>query len=38
MRQLGYETTSEEIRARLKSVLRDAHSSRFIAKIDNELV
>ncbi len=37
MCELGYETTSDEMRARLKSILGDARYSTFVAKIDNEL-
>jgi len=37
MGQLGYETMSAEMRVRLKSVLRDARYSTFVAEIDNEL-
>jgi len=37
MCELGYETMSDEMRARLKSVLRDARYSTFVAEIDNEL-
>ena len=37
MCELGYETTSAEMRRRLKSIGRDARCSTFIAKIDNKL-
>src|SRR5438874_12723078 len=37
MGQLGYETMSAEMWVRLKSVLRDARYSTFVAEIDNEL-
>jgi ribosomal protein S18 acetylase RimI-like enzyme len=37
MCELGYETMSDEMRARLKSVLPDARYSTFVAEIDNEL-
>jgi len=37
MCELGYETTSAEMRRRLKSIGRDARYSTFIAKIDNKL-
>ncbi len=37
MCELGYETMSDEMRARLKSVLRDARYSTFVAEIDDEL-
>ncbi len=38
MCELGYETMSDEMRARLKSVLPDARYSTFVAEIDNEPV
>src|SRR5213076_44729 len=37
MCELGYETTSAEMRRRLKSIGTDARCSTFIAKIDNKL-
>jgi len=37
MWELGYETASDEMRVRLKSILRDAHYSTFVAKIGKEL-
>lgn len=37
MGELGYETTSDEMRARLKSILPDARYSTFVAKIGTEL-
>lgn len=37
MCELGYETASDEMRARLKSILRDAHYRTFVAKIGTEL-
>jgi ribosomal protein S18 acetylase RimI-like enzyme len=37
MCELGYETTSDEMRARLKSIAKDARYSTFIAKIGPEL-
>lgn len=37
MCELGYETTSAEMRTRLQSILSDSHCSTFVAKIDNEL-
>jgi ribosomal protein S18 acetylase RimI-like enzyme len=37
MCELGYETTSDEMRARLKSILPDARYSTFVAKIGKEL-
>jgi ribosomal protein S18 acetylase RimI-like enzyme len=37
MCELGYETTSEEMRTRLQSILSDACYSTFVAKTDNQL-
>lgn len=37
MGELGYETTRDEMRARLKSILPDARYSTFVAKIGTEL-
>lgn len=37
MCELGYETASNEMRVRLKSILRDAHYRTFVAKIGTEL-
>jgi ribosomal protein S18 acetylase RimI-like enzyme len=37
MSELGYETTSEEMRTRLQSILSDARYSTFVAKIENHL-
>jgi ribosomal protein S18 acetylase RimI-like enzyme len=37
MCELGYETTSDEMRERLKSILRDARYSTLVAKIRKEL-
>jgi ribosomal protein S18 acetylase RimI-like enzyme len=37
MCNLGYETTSDEMRARLKSILKDVRYSTFVAKIGKEL-
>jgi ribosomal protein S18 acetylase RimI-like enzyme len=37
MCELGYETTSDEMKARLKSILPDASYSTFVAKIGKEL-
>ena len=37
MCELGYDTASNEMRARLKSILPDAHSRTFVAKISKEL-
>ena len=37
MCELGYETASDEMRVRLKSILPDAHSRTFVAKISKEL-
>lgn len=37
MCELGYKTTSGEMRTRLQSILSDPHCSTFVAKIDNEL-
>ena len=37
MCKLGYETVSDEMRPRLKSILRDARYSTFVAKIGKEL-
>ena len=37
MCELGYETASDEMRPRLKSILRDARYSTFVAKIGKEL-
>jgi ribosomal protein S18 acetylase RimI-like enzyme len=37
MGELGYETTSDEMRARLKSIVPDARYSTFVAKIGTEL-
>jgi ribosomal protein S18 acetylase RimI-like enzyme len=37
MSELGYETASNEMRARLKSILPDASYSTFVAKIGKEL-
>jgi ribosomal protein S18 acetylase RimI-like enzyme len=37
MRELGYQTTSDEMMIRLRSILRDARYSTFVAKIDNGL-
>jgi ribosomal protein S18 acetylase RimI-like enzyme len=37
MRELGYQTTRDEMRMRLRSILSDARCSTFVGKIDNEL-
>ena len=37
MCELGYETTSEEMTARLKSILLDPPYSTFVAEIDNQV-
>ena len=37
MCELGYSTTSDEMRARLKSILSDAAYSTLVAKIGNDL-
>lgn len=37
MCELGYETTSEEMTARLKSILLDPRYSTFVAEIDNQV-
>lgn len=37
MCELGYETTSDEMEVRLKSILADAHYSTFVAKTGKEL-
>ncbi len=37
MCELGYETTSDEMRARLKSIAKDVRYSTFVAKIGTEL-
>lgn len=37
MCELGYETTSDQMRARLKSILPDARYSTFVARIGKEL-
>jgi ribosomal protein S18 acetylase RimI-like enzyme len=37
MWELGYETTSDEMRARLKSIAKDARYSTLVAKIGKEL-
>ena len=37
MRELGYETTSNEMRARLKSIVRDSRYSTLVAKIGREV-
>jgi ribosomal protein S18 acetylase RimI-like enzyme len=37
MRELGYETTSNEMRARLKSIVRDSRYSTLVAKIGKEV-
>ena len=37
MCELGYETASDEMSVRLKSILRDAHYRTFVAKIGKEL-
>lgn len=37
MCELGYQTTTDEMTSRLKSILKDARYSTFIAKIDNKL-
>jgi len=35
--ELGYETTTSEMRQRLKSILRDAHYRTFVAEIDGQV-
>jgi ribosomal protein S18 acetylase RimI-like enzyme len=37
MCELGYETTTAEMRQRLKSILSDAHYRTFIAELDNQI-
>jgi len=37
MRELGYQTTSNEMRTRLRSILSDVRCGTFVAKIDDEL-
>jgi ribosomal protein S18 acetylase RimI-like enzyme len=37
MRLLGYQTTSDEMTMRLKSILRDTHYSTFVAKIGKQI-
>jgi ribosomal protein S18 acetylase RimI-like enzyme len=37
MCELGYQTTSDKMTMRLKSIVKDARYSTFIAKIDNKL-
>ena len=37
MYELGYETTTSEMRQRLKSILRDAHYRTFVAEIDGQV-
>jgi len=37
MCELGYETTTAEMRQRLKSILSDARYSTFIAEVDNQI-
>jgi ribosomal protein S18 acetylase RimI-like enzyme len=38
MCELGYETTSAEMRRRLQAILTDAHYRTFIAEIDNQVL